>query len=433
MFLVRGILRKRVFRRIFFAVIFILTLTLLLQVTTKQNVRNLLELDKCPACYGVSLCSDILQGSSEISIVFDFWGRLGLLANALATKNVFSGSLGHQRVIVKRLGDNSELQQMDKNICHTMGINANCGIKMKEVVFRISNLRETVQKLINQSSNINEYRLRLCPSIEHADGLFSPILPKVNGSKPGLLTNDGFTANVWTMLLINPEPLLLQILRAEDGWPVPRYVGACGRIVVTLNAGEPLLDHFDKSWPERAGLALQLLLAADRFTYSHPQFAFYLLDISADNIVVNNEGKLSFVDLEHTLIVDRHPSSLPDVWNESHVSDSYDDCPGCNMFSSDSICHYHTSDHNHYMICQQLLAPGMGSSDNFMPGGLLHSAPILIQKNYPQLETFLLECASGKSTDRIRSARRLRDVLTIVSKESPLFGEQSLTQTWKYF
>lgn len=56
-------------------------------------------------------------------------------------------------------------------------------------------------------------------------------------------------------------------------------------------------------------LALQLLLAADRFTYSHPKFSFYLLDASADNVVVNDEGKLSFIDLEHFVVVDRHPSS----------------------------------------------------------------------------------------------------------------------------
>lgn len=47
-------------------------------------------------------------------------------------------------------------------------------------------------------------------------------------------------------------------MRAEDGWPVPRYLGACGRIVVALNAGEPLIDYHAKSWPERAGYNLIL-------------------------------------------------------------------------------------------------------------------------------------------------------------------------------
>ncbi len=42
-------------------------------------------------------------------------------------------------------------------------------------------------------------------------------------------------------------------MRAEDGWPVPHYLGACGRIAVTLHAGEPLVDFQSRSWPERAG------------------------------------------------------------------------------------------------------------------------------------------------------------------------------------
>lgn len=42
-------------------------------------------------------------------------------------------------------------------------------------------------------------------------------------------------------------------MRAEDGWPVPYYLGTCGRIAVMLNAGEPLINYYIQSWPERAG------------------------------------------------------------------------------------------------------------------------------------------------------------------------------------
>lgn len=55
-----------------------------------------------------------------------------------------------------------------------------------------------------------------------------------------------------------------------------------------------------------------------------------------------------------------------------------------------------------------------------MPGGLLHSTPTQIESQYPRMKTFLQECSSPKGSDRIRSARRLRDLLSIASKENPL-------------
>lgn len=83
---------------------------------------------------------------------------------------------------------------------------------MKSIVFKVPQLRYSVQTLLNESTNLNDYRLRLCPSTEHVDTLFSPIFPKINGSHTAKLGNDPYTANIWTLLLINPEPLLLQVI-----------------------------------------------------------------------------------------------------------------------------------------------------------------------------------------------------------------------------
>lgn len=35
-------------------------------------------------------------------------------------------------------------------------------------------------------------------------------------------------------------------------------------------------------------------------------FRIYLLDISMDNIVVSNTGKISYIDLEHVLLLDKN-------------------------------------------------------------------------------------------------------------------------------
>lgn len=66
----------------------------------------------------------------QISISLDFWGRLGLLVNTIATKNVFSGKLDNREVIVKRLGQNFELEHLDRRICETLGYEEDCYLKV---------------------------------------------------------------------------------------------------------------------------------------------------------------------------------------------------------------------------------------------------------------------------------------------------------------
>ena len=50
--------------------------------------------------------------------------------------------------------------------------------------------------------------------------------------------------------------------------PVPRILGACGRVVVTEDFGKSLLHYMDDSWEMRAELALQILELIDSFVVS---------------------------------------------------------------------------------------------------------------------------------------------------------------------
>lgn len=99
-----------------------------------------------------------------------------------------------------------------------------------------------------------------------------------------------------------------QILSAEDGWPVPKYFGACGRIIIEEYIGLPLSDCYDKSWIQRVKIASSLLNAAYMFTFKNKNFGFYLTDISADNIAVDHENVAKFIDLENIIIVDKNIS-----------------------------------------------------------------------------------------------------------------------------
>ena len=95
-------------------------------------------------------------------------------------------------------------------------------------------------------------------------------------------------------------------MRQEDGWPVAKYLGACGRIIVEEYAGQMLYTYYSAPWIQRANFAHQLLVAAHNFTYSHLNFSFYLTDVSPDNIAVDGNGKIKFLDLENIILVDKN-------------------------------------------------------------------------------------------------------------------------------
>lgn len=60
-----------------------------------------------------------------------------MLANTFTTKNVYSGWYDRQRVIIKRLGHDFELQNMDFHICETMKTDKNCIDEASKIAVKI--------------------------------------------------------------------------------------------------------------------------------------------------------------------------------------------------------------------------------------------------------------------------------------------------------
>nr|CAD7431197.1 unnamed protein product [Timema monikensis] len=212
-------------------------------------------------------------------------------------------------------------------------------------------------------------------------------------------------------MLVTDTRSSVQILPAEEDWPVPKYYGACGRVVVEEFAGNMLTAHHHSPWLSRADMARQLLIAAKQFTVRHTYFRFYLTDVSPDNIAVDSSGRLRFVDLENVIVVDKNISNdgKPSSWNTLHSSENFD-CPGCFAFSTNELCTHQISDHNFYAVCQHLLAPDISS--DLLPGGLLHDIPLHIIKSHPHLPDLLKECSQpDKLADRFIAAQQLLTVL----------------------
>ncbi|EFA09089.2 Deleted in autism protein 1 homolog-like Protein [Tribolium castaneum] len=322
-----------------------------------RRVSNLFDPSKCPFCYGSDLCKDIARIRLQYKTFSD------LFYNLFSVKNIFFAEYDGKRVVLKKLGHDSELEQIKSHSVDEESL---------------------VDYLVNSASG-----LRICYR-DVAKRLVKRLRKHFD------------LEQIWTISQVNCEPLMLAILNG----PIPKLYGSCGFVIVEEYCGQPL-NHFETSpWHVRAFLALQLLEAAIDFTHKHHDFRVYLTDISPDNIAVDHNFKLTFVDLEH-VILQRKENQTDVVHNTQFFPD--DDF----IFSEAEICSNSLSDHNIYAVCRLLLS--RKAPWPMMANGLLHSPPPTIARYNNELFLLLEDCVD--SNQRFDIAEKLINLLKKLNKD----------------
>lgn len=380
--------------------------------------RRFLQLNKCPACFGTSWCRRFLNGQ----VGFETWGRLRLL-DFLNVKNVYFAQYGEpreggrRRVVLKRLGSQRELAQLDQSICKRATGRPRCDLLQAMPRTEFARLNGDV-RLLTPEAVEGWSDLVHCPSQRLLDRLVRRYA-ETKDSGSFLLRNlkDSERMQLLLTLAFNPEPLVLQSFPSDEGWPFAKYLGACGRMVAVNYVGEELWSYFNAPWEKRVDLAWQLMEIAEQLTNNDFEFALYLLDVSFDNFAVGpRDGKVIIVDAENVLVADKRliRQNKPENWDVWYES-KFDDCDkeACLSFSKEILCARVTVDHNYYAVCQNLLsrhATWRGTS-----GGLLHDPPSEIAKD-GRLEALLDECTNPKKRyGRFQAAKELRGYLAQLS------------------
>ncbi|CAK9801676.1 Divergent protein kinase domain 2A [Anthophora plagiata] len=372
-------------------------------ITLRPNMYHFIELDKCPACFGTSACNYIY----EVDITLDnFYSAFSYF---FGVKNVFFGVLNKNKVVLKKLAQSFELNEFDQMLCENKNLSHICTRNTKATSSKFNiNFLELIEKEINLDfSKDNFSRLRLCPNVQHLNNLLQHVYHNNKDIDPEILN-----LNIWVLTALNPEPLLLQILSADKDWPLPKYLGACGRIIIEEYVGLPLANYYNEPWLSRAKISTSLLDAAYMFTYKDKDFGFYLTDISVDNIAIDLNNNVKFVDLENVIVVDKNiiPAERVTAWNQLQVNTENFSCSECLAFSSIEICNHKISDHNYYAICKVLLA--LNSNNSIFPGGLLHDIPTDILETYPNLQYLVEQCVAPQiSFNRIKAGMELKKLL----------------------
>lgn len=158
-----------------------------------------MERHKCPVCYGVSACHDI----NKISLS---WHDVNaIISHLFDVKNVFFATYNQSKVVLKKLAQSSELEALDVMFCKKLQLEHPCsGISLDRYIADFSNrIRET---LTFDFSKDDSSRLRLCPTIQHFDELFHNV--HLNNK---YIDPTQYSINFWTLVSLNPEPLILQV------------------------------------------------------------------------------------------------------------------------------------------------------------------------------------------------------------------------------
>lgn len=205
------------------------------------------------------------------------------------------------------------------------------------------------------------------------------------------------------MLHINPEPLVIQLFPARKGFPFPKFVGACGKLVAEEFIPYSLSEYCEAPWKTRVGLSIQLLELALKLTATSDHFALYFTDLTFDNIAVRDDGSIVIIDAEDVVIVDKLQENLKRT-SIHKVTDI--DCgqkPDCLSFVPKEMCSYSQSDFNIYATCRNLL------SGTARPCGLLHGLESEVSRSVRIKIRKLLRCCVNNCTekDRFRAANKL--------------------------
>ncbi|NWV00309.1 DIA1R protein, partial [Upupa epops] len=341
--------------------------------------RTFLGLDKCSACIGTSMCKKFFKEE----IRFDTWlsSRLKLPPSYLLSYlgNYTDDAKSWRVVDITRLTSKYQHDRADQRICTSLVKSKTCSLEHA--------LRRTrrFQKWLHAK--------RLTPDL--VQGLSSPMLrcpsqrlldrivrryaevPDAGSIYMDHLTDQDKLRLLYT-LAVNSHPILLQIFPDVEGWPFPRYLGSCGRLVVSAST-RPLRDFYGAAPEVAADLALQLLAVLRSMGTNDLNYFFYFTHVNAGTFGVFSNGHLFIRDASTLGIIDKEEGSQMTDGQQEH-RDIFS-CLTVDCQAALASCSSIGDKHSLIMVCRELL-------------------PKLLKGKFQQpvqekIDSFLQHCAAG--------------------------------------
>ncbi|KAJ8787806.1 hypothetical protein J1605_005708 [Eschrichtius robustus] len=208
-------------------------------------------------------------------------------------------------------------------------------------------------------------------------------------------------------LAVNAHPILLQIFPGAEGWPLPKYLGSCGRFLVSTSTS-PLQEFYGAPADQAADLAYQLLGVLESLRSNDLNYFFYFTHVDVDMFGIFNNGHLFIRDASALGVIDRQEGSQAasragenkDVFS-CLVSGCQTELPSCDTIPEKQ---------NLLLVCGQVLPP-------------------LLQAKFPspvqeEIDAELARCGEATRPDPevLQAASRLKDILRPLRTCDPRFA-----------
>ncbi|XP_001512494.1 divergent protein kinase domain 2B [Ornithorhynchus anatinus] len=359
--------------------------------------RTFLGLDKCNACIGTSICKKFFKEE----IRFDNWPASHLKPPPDHfpgySANYTDDSKSWRLVEISRLIGKDQNELSDQKICTSVSLVKTCSIE------RVLRKTERFQKWLKARrltpalvQGLPSLLLR-CPTQRLLDRI---VRRYAEVPDAGSVYMDHFTDRDKLRLLytlsVNAHPVLLQVFPGAEGWPFPKYLGSCGRLLVSTST-TPLLE-LSSGPPDRAAdLGHQLLGVIEFLRHNDWNYFFYFTRIHAGTFGVFDNGHLFIRDASSLGVIDRQEGKRParsspeprDIFS-CLAADCQSDLPSCNTVQEHQSL---------VLVCRELL-------------------PKLLEGKFPkpvqeEIDALLDRCGDSSLDGQtvIGGARRLMDIL----------------------
>ncbi|CAF1427927.1 unnamed protein product [Adineta ricciae] len=317
-------------------------------IYSPSNLR-FVELNSCPACFGVRLCH--LFGTNAVQLTG--WQRFSIFNSDLFNvKNIYYGTMNNKRVVFKKMAHQSEWVLFD-------------------------DCQQSPSCFHSTTSSLGT--LLPCSNDTFVSKFKNAFLQSTD------LDRHDSQISFATTVQMNLEPIVLSGLTEID-FPFPVYYGACGRVGVVSDEGSNFVSYLDSPFHFRAYLVRELLISMHQLTVSNAEIILYYPDVNLENFVYNkNERRVKIIDLEYLIIVER------DLFrNEVDAQDVRN--------HANKFCNTYMPDYNIEQICRYILSPSLDMKGKEMSSDFLHHIPPHIDKQLNLSQT-ILTCAQTESKE----------------------------------
>ncbi|XP_029459279.1 divergent protein kinase domain 2B [Rhinatrema bivittatum] len=315
--------------------------------------KAFLGLDKCNACVGTSICKKFFKEE----IRFQNWlsPHLKLPPDHLQSYsgNYTDDAESWREVEISRLITKSEHEMSDKKICASASKAKSCSIeyvlKKTERFQRWMKARRLTPELVQ---GLPSPVLR-CPSQRLLDRIVRRYAEVLDA---GSVYMNHFTDRDKLRLLFtlstNAHPILLQIFPGAEGWPFPRYLGSCGRLIVSMST-RPLREFYDSAPEVAADLAHQLLHITHYMQNNDLNYSFYFTQIDNGTFGIFSDGRLFIRDSSTLGVIDTQEGYAK--INEQQEHKDIFSCLTSDCKSAFTSCDSVSEKQNFIMVCRNLL------------------------------------------------------------------------------